>query len=56
MAGDGDFRVTCRICNKPLKLGTDTVADEDGKAVHETCYTKQMTDALHVRTTPPAAA
>ena len=56
MAGDGDFRVTGRICNKPLKLGTDTVADEDGQAVHETCYTKQMTDALHVRPTPPAAA
>ena len=31
--------------NKPLKLGIDTVADEDGKAVHETCYTKRLADA-----------
>jgi len=40
MAGNGDFQMTCRICKEPLKLGTDTAADEDGKAVHETCYTK----------------
>jgi hypothetical protein len=45
MAGNGDFQVTCRICNKPLKLGIDTAADEDGKALHETCYVKQITDA-----------
>ncbi len=40
MAGNGDFQVICRICNKPLELGTDTAADEDGEAVHETCYAK----------------
>ena len=40
MAGNGDFQVTCRICNKPLNLGWDTAADEEGKAVHETCYTE----------------
>ena len=40
MADDSEFQITCRICNKPLKLGIDTAADEDGKAVHETCYTK----------------
>ena len=40
MVGSSDFQVICRICNKPLKLGIDTAADEDGKAVHETCYTK----------------
>ena len=45
MAGNGDFQVTCRICNKPLKLGIDTAADEDGKAVHETCYAEQITAA-----------
>jgi len=33
MAGNGDFQVICRICNQPLKLGIDTAADEDGKAV-----------------------
>jgi hypothetical protein len=54
VADNGDFRVTCRICNKPLKLGIDTVADEGGKAVHETCYTKQIADALHNRPTIPA--
>jgi hypothetical protein len=45
MVGNGDFQVTCRICNKPLKLGIDTAADEDGKALHETCYVKQITEA-----------
>ena len=56
MADDGEFHITCRICNEPLQLGIDTAADEEGKAVHETCYTKQMMDALHVRPTPAAAA
>jgi hypothetical protein len=45
MVDNGDFQVTCRICNKPLKLGIDTAADEDGKALHETCYVKQITEA-----------
>jgi hypothetical protein len=36
--GCGDFHVTCRIGNKPLKLGIDTAADEEGKALHEICY------------------
>jgi len=44
MAGNGDFQVTCRICDKPLKLGIDTAADEDGQAVHETCYAKHVTE------------
>jgi hypothetical protein len=35
-----DFQVTCHICNRPLRLGIDTAADEEGKAVHETCYIK----------------
>jgi len=52
MASNGDFQVTCRICNKPLKLGIDTAADEDGKAVPEICYAKQITDAPR---NPPAA-
>ena len=56
MADSGGFQVTCRICAKPLKLGVDTAADEDGKAVHETCYTKRIADALHNRPAPPAAA
>ncbi len=51
MVGNGDFQVICRICNKPLKLGIDTAADEEGKALHETCYVKQVTDAPR---NPPA--
>ena len=54
MAGNGDFEVTCRICNKPLKLGIDTAADEDGKAVHEICYAKQITDAPSNPSAAPA--
>ena len=34
---------TCRICNKPLQLETDTRTDDDGKAVHEECYVKHLT-------------
>jgi hypothetical protein len=34
---------TCRICNEPLQLETDTRTDEDGKAVHEGCYVKHVT-------------
>ena len=45
MVDNGDFQVTCRICNKPLKLGIDTAADEDGKALHGSCYVKQITEA-----------
>jgi hypothetical protein len=48
-------QMTCRICNQPLTLGIDTVADEDGKSVHETCYTKQITEALHNHPADPAA-
>ena len=51
MVGKGDFQVICRNCNKPLKLGIDTAADEEGKALHETCYVKQVTDAPR---NPPA--
>jgi hypothetical protein len=54
MAGNGVFQMTCRICNQPLTLGIDTVADEDGKSVHETCYTKQITEALHNHRATPA--
>ncbi len=33
---------TCRICDKPLCLETDTNTDEDGRAVHEECYLKHI--------------
>ena len=55
MADNGDFQVTCRICNKPLELGINTAADENGKAVHEICYAKQIAGALRNRSITPAA-
>jgi hypothetical protein len=33
----------CRICHEPVSLASDTVVDEDGKPVHESCYVKEMT-------------
>lgn len=51
MVGNSDFQVTCRICHEPLQLGIDTAADEDGKAVHESCYVRKITD---VSPDPPA--
>ena len=34
--------LTCRICEKPLRLGTDTTTDENGKSVHEECQVKRI--------------
>ena len=34
MVGKGDFQVICRICNKPLKLGIDTAADEGKRSTN----------------------
>ena len=31
-------RILCHICGEPISLTSDTVADEDGKPVHERCY------------------
>ena len=33
----------CRICHEPVSLTSDTVVDEDGEPVHESCYVKEMT-------------
>jgi len=32
----------CRICHEPVSLKSDTVTDENGKAVHEDCYVKEI--------------
>jgi hypothetical protein len=32
----------CRICGKPVSLTSNMVVDEDGKAVHEECYVKEV--------------
>ena len=34
--------LTCRICKKPLRLGTGTTTDENGKSVHEECQVKRI--------------
>jgi hypothetical protein len=33
--------VICRICGDPVTIGTCTV-DDDGRAVHEECYGKEL--------------
>ncbi len=33
----------CALCRKPVNLGIDLCADENGKAVHEECYVRQVT-------------
>jgi len=37
MADNGGFRVTCRICKKPVNLEF-AKTDELGRTVHEGCY------------------
>jgi hypothetical protein len=44
----------CPHCYEAVDLST-AVIDENGKAMHETCYTKQLTDALRNRPANPAA-
>jgi hypothetical protein len=39
------------ICANPAALSVDLCADEDGKAVHEGCYVKEVTSS---RSNPPA--
>ena len=40
----------CPICHQPIDLTLDQYADEDGKAVHESCYMKRL---LSNRNDPP---
>ena len=44
--------IPCVICSKPVNLQTELCADENGKAVHEDCYVKQITSSHNNR--PPA--
>jgi hypothetical protein len=37
------LRLLCRICHEPVSLKSDTVTDENGNAVHEDCYVKEIT-------------
>jgi hypothetical protein len=38
-------KIPCVICNKPVNLQTDLCADENGKAVHDSCYIKRIEGA-----------
>ncbi len=52
MADNGGFRVTCRICKKPVKLEF-AKTDELGRTVHEGCYLLKITP--HPTTPHPPA-
>jgi hypothetical protein len=44
--GDHPFQETpCKICAEPVVLTVELSADENGKAVHEDCYVKQVTSS-----------
>jgi hypothetical protein len=45
----------CPICNKPVDLERDRYANEDGKAVHESCYVERLTSARNDPPTPQHA-
>jgi hypothetical protein len=46
MGGHPLPEIPCIFCRKPVDLEADLSADENGKAVHEECYVKQITDSL----------
>jgi len=35
-------KIPCILCRKPVDLGIDLCADENGKAVHEECYVQRI--------------
>ena len=49
--------IPCVICSKPVNLQTDLCADENGKAVHDSCYIKRIEAApdskLPIMFSPP---
>jgi hypothetical protein len=42
IVGSDRLCLLCRICHEPVSLKFDTVTDENGKAVHEDCYVKEI--------------
>ena len=53
LMGSRPFReISCALCSKPVDLLIDLSADENGKAVHEECYVKRLTNS----SSNPAAA
>jgi hypothetical protein len=51
------FELTCALCNQPVSLTTDTCTDENGNAVHEKCYSRQigMSNMSNSFLLPPAS-
>ena len=45
-------KIPCILCSRPVDLGIDLCADENGKAVHEECYVQRITSS----SSNPAAA
>ena len=43
MSDHGCLLILCRICGEPVSFKSDTVVDEEGNAVHEPCYAKEVT-------------
>jgi hypothetical protein len=53
LMGSRPFReISCALCSKPVDLLIDLSADENGKAVHEECYVKRLSNS----SSNPAAA
>jgi hypothetical protein len=45
MGGHAFPEISCTICAKPVNLQADLYADENGKAVHEDCYVKRLSNS-----------
>ena len=42
IVGSNRLCLRCRICHEPVSLQSNTVTDENGNAVHEDCYVKEI--------------
>jgi hypothetical protein len=51
MGGHHFPEISCAICGKAIDLAVELCADENGKAIHEDCYVKHITNS---RRNPPA--
>jgi hypothetical protein len=45
--------ISCRVCGEPVSLTSDTVVNEDGKAVHEQCYVTKITSSTGTQEEAP---
>jgi hypothetical protein len=45
MGGSRYHEIPCALCSTPVDLQLDLHADENGKAVHEDCYVKHLTNS-----------